>query len=134
LRIALFLVLAVVVAAASWAGGGRESGELIAAEDALEAVNSGEAIFVDVRDEASYLQSHIAGALSAPLREISNWVEEFESRGVTVITYCACPAEETSLAAAAQLISSGFRDVVVLKGGIQGWDAAGLPLRAGPRP
>lgn len=97
-------------------------------------VAAGEAILVDVRSEESYLEAHLAGAINLPVQQVAGQANELASRGLTVITYCSCPAEETSSLAASELIAAGFRDVVVLRGGIQGWGAAGLPLRSGARP
>ena len=39
--------------------------------DAKAAYDSGSALFVDVRDAASYAQGHIPGALSIPLAELA---------------------------------------------------------------
>ena len=39
--------------------------------DAKAAFDSGSAVFVDVRDAASYAQGHIPGALSIPLAELA---------------------------------------------------------------
>ena len=131
---AFALMFFVAAAYSAFAGGGREAGEMITPEDAYKMANAGEAILVDVRDEASYVEAHIAGAVSVPLGQVAGRSGEFAQAGRTVITYCSCPAEETSIAAAGNLIAAGYSDVLVLKGGIQAWSAAGLPLRRGPRP
>jgi len=57
--------------------------------DAKAALDSGEAIFVDVRSAESYAAGHIAGAISIPLEVI-----EIDPAGVAldknrwIITYC----------------------------------------------
>ena len=131
----LFLMILVAAAAdVAVSGGAREAGERISPEEAFELVSAGEAIMVDVRDEASYVQAHIAGAILMPLAEVGRRADEFAEDGRTVITYCSCPAEETSIAAAGNLVAAGFEDVLVLQGGIRAWSEAGLPLRRGPRP
>jgi rhodanese-related sulfurtransferase len=38
-----------------------------------------------------------------------------------VVTYCACPADESALSAAEILMDSGFKKVRALKGGWQEW-------------
>jgi rhodanese-related sulfurtransferase len=45
-----------------------------------------------------------------------------------VILYCTCPSEETSGKVALQLHKFGISRVRPLKGGFEGWRAAGLPL------
>jgi 3-mercaptopyruvate sulfurtransferase SseA len=57
--------------------------------DALTALESGEAVIVDVRSPAAYMESHIAGALSIPLEVI---LTDPEGPGLDkdqwIITYC----------------------------------------------
>jgi rhodanese-related sulfurtransferase len=134
LFISLIMAIAAVSASPLFAGGSREAGALIGPEEAFDMVQSGEAILVDVRDEAAYLEAHLAGAISIPLAQVASSVGQLERREQTVITYCSCPAEETSSAAASELIAQGFTDVLVLDGGVRTWALMGLPLRAGARP
>ncbi len=131
---AFVLILIVAAAQSAVAGGGREAGDMVSPLDAYKMVNAGEAVLVDVRDEGSYVEAHIAGAIFVPPAEITARSAEFVQDGRTVITYCSCPAEETSIAAASNLIAAGYSNVLVLKGGIRAWSEADLPLRRGPRP
>lgn len=130
----LVAALLFAVSSLAFAGGGKEAGALIGPEDAFRMVERGEAILVDVRDEGSYLDAHLAGAILVPLAEVGQSAPQLASQGRTIITYCSCPAEETSVAAASQLIAQGVDDVLVLRGGIRGWAGAGLPLKSGARP
>ncbi len=132
-RFIIFLLLTLAVVPA-FAGGRQEPGALIGPEEAFEMVQAGDAVLVDVRSEVAYLETHLAGAINVPLQQMQGAASQLESRGQTAITYCACPAEETSLAAASQLIAVGFTDVLVLQGGIRDWALLGLPLRSGARP
>jgi rhodanese-related sulfurtransferase len=125
---ALGLLVVLGLAACSSA---REPGALIDPQDAYEMVQSGEATLVDVRSEDAYAQAHLAGAMLVPLTRIGENVERLAAQGRTIITYCSCPNEETSLAAADRLIAGGFDDVLVLRGGIRGWAGEGLPMRTG---
>lgn len=127
------VLLMLVVAASAQAAGRREPGALIDPQDAYRMVRNGRAILVDVRDHASYREAHAAGAILVPLHEVGAAAEQLGARGLTIITYCQCPAEETSMAAALQLIARGVDDVLVLRGGIRGWMLAGLPMRSGDR-
>lgn len=130
----LAIFVLVVFAVPVFAGGSREAGDRISPEDTLRMVESGNALLVDVRDENSYLENHIAGAIHIPLGEISRRAAELSADGRTIIAYCDCPAEESSLAAASDLVAAGVTDVLVLVGGIGAWAEAGLPLKRGPRP
>ncbi|MFW5738545.1 MAG: rhodanese-like domain-containing protein [Spirochaetota bacterium] len=130
-RVSALLLLVVGLAACS---GTREPGALIDPQDAYELVQNGEATLVDVRGEEAYAQAHLAGAVLVPLMQVGGNADRLAARERTIITYCSCPNEETSIAAADQLIAAGFDDVLVLRGGIRGWAAEGLPLRSGTRP
>ena len=55
--------------------------------DAKAAFDTGTAIFVDVRGEPYYSQSHIPGALSIPLNELPERLDELD-RSAWIITYC----------------------------------------------
>lgn len=133
-RTVLFVSILLIAATVVFAGGKPETGEKISPKQAFEAMESGSAIFVDVRDQFAYEQAHIAGAIHIPLDEVGSRVGELQRRGKSVITYCACPAEQTSLAAAVDLVAAGFTDVQVLLGGIGAWNEAGYPINVGPRP
>jgi rhodanese-related sulfurtransferase len=89
----------------------------------------GEVLILDVRDAEAYLASHIEGALHIPLSYIESEIPHLR-RGKTIITYCACPAEETSGRAALVLRSGGI-EASALTGGIDAWTLAGLPVKSG---
>jgi 3-mercaptopyruvate sulfurtransferase SseA len=59
----------------------------ISVQDAKAAYDIGNAIFVDVRDPESYAQSHIVGAISIPLQDLPNRIQELDPQA-WIITYC----------------------------------------------
>lgn len=58
----------------------------ISIEEAKQAFDNGEAIFVDVRDRESFLAGHISGAISIPLNELPDRSDEL-SRNALIIPY-----------------------------------------------
>ena len=61
----------------------------VSVEDAKAAFDSGEAIIVDVRSQAAYEASHVAGALSIPLNEFEmNSASVDLPKDQWIITYC----------------------------------------------
>ena len=104
----------------------------ISREDAYKAYQAGQAVFIDVRSHQSFTQGHIKGALSIPNSQLISRFDEV-TPGKLVITYCACPAEETSGAAVANLNAHGVKNAAALKGGWLEWKAARLPIAAGPK-
>ncbi len=55
--------------------------------DAKAAFDAGTAIFIDVRDESSYADRHVAGARSIPLANLEPRLTEL-SPSQWIITYC----------------------------------------------
>jgi hypothetical protein len=55
--------------------------------DAKAAFDMGSAVFVDVRDSGSYAQSHVKGAISIPLAELPDRLNELNPSD-WIITYC----------------------------------------------
>lgn len=80
---------------------------------------------IDVRSREAYDFSHVTGAIAMPEAEI---VEQASSLPTdrTLVLYCSCPDEKTSLRAARTLAGIfHVAHVVVLKGGLDAYAAAG---------
>jgi predicted sulfurtransferase len=60
----------------------------ITVNEAKELLDKGKAVVIDVRNQATYDQSHIHGAKLIPAGEILNHVDELP-RDKTIITYCS---------------------------------------------
>lgn len=96
--------------------------------EAFKALHAaGGALVVDVRSSASYKDGHIPGAISVPLEEIDRRAGEIReaARDRAIVTYCSCPDEHASAAAARTLIARGLARVSALVGGYPAWMAAG---------
>jgi uncharacterized membrane protein YdjX (TVP38/TMEM64 family)/rhodanese-related sulfurtransferase len=84
---------------------------------------------IDVRgtDEFTGPLGHIADAANLPVGELSKRLAEINAlkdRPVILV----CRTEKRSAAAAALLRDAGFRDVGVLRGGLEQWNQKGLPV------
>lgn len=89
------------------------------------AVVPGSVQLVDVRSREAYAFSHATGAIAMPEAEI---VEQASSLPPdrTLVLYCTCPDEKTSLRAARTLTGIfHVAHVVVLKGGLDAYADAG---------
>ena len=89
---------------------------------------------IDVRgpDEFTGLLGHIADASNMPVGELRQRLGEIDTlkdRPVILV----CRTEKRSATAATLLRDAGFRDVGVLRGGMEQWNQKGLPIerRAG---
>ncbi len=84
------------------------------------------AVLIDIR-EAEECAEVIEGALSAPM---SSGVSGVEPRpGQPVIFHCRT-GRRTEMNAEVLAASVPTNDVYLLQGGIEGWQAAGLPVRS----
>jgi rhodanese-related sulfurtransferase len=109
-----------------------ESFPRIGQADAYKLYKEGKAVFIDVRSNQQFQLGHIKGALSIPGSQIIKRYGEVPVKK-TVITYCACSAEQSSGRAAADLAAHGVKNVWALKGGIQEWKTKGGPVATGAK-
>ena len=85
---------------------------------------------IDVRGSTGVLENDnkIKGAVYVKLRRLKSRLGLPPLRDVPrdreVVTYCACPNDESSVRAAQMLLESGFKRVRVLKGGWVTWKRA----------
>ena len=98
--------------------------------EANKLVREGKAVFVDVRSEEQFMLGHIKGALSIPGSQLLKRLREIPP-GKTIITYCACTAEQSSGRAVMDLNARGVKNAAALTGGWHSWQNAGLPTATG---
>jgi len=78
-------------------------------------------MIVDIRDDASFDEAHIPGAVNIPLNELGyRWFSLDKSKDI--IVYCFTGV--TSQVACQILVKAGFKDVYNMTGGIKAWDYA----------
>ena len=78
-------------------------------------------IIVDIRDDESYAQGHIPGAINIPLNELGYRVFSLDKTR-DIIVYCFTGV--TSEVACQILVKAGFKDVYNVIGGIKAWNYA----------
>ena len=97
-----------------------------------EMIEAGEQmVIVDVNTAPMYKDGHIPGAINIPW-ELGGFSQDPElPRGVTLVFYCVCAAEEDSGEMGYSAVSQfAYRNIVLLKGGTPGWEAAGYSLES----
>lgn len=101
----------------------------IAAAKAL--IDAG-ALVIDVRGKDPYDYRHLPGAMWIALAQLSAGIPAslMEAKAKSIVVYCndgiATGPKGTRI-----LLDHGFANAVNLKAGVEGWDAAGLPLVRG---
>ncbi len=98
----------------------------VSPKEAKRRLDEGSAILVDIRDPSEFAREHILGARLVPLSGLDTHDFDRErASGKGVIFHCQ--SGRRTVANAAQLIATGFKDVYVLEGGLNAWRGAGLP-------
>jgi rhodanese-related sulfurtransferase len=88
-----------------------------------------DAILVDVRERNEFLAVRADGVALMPLSTFAVRFDELpKDRPLLII----CHTGNRSLAATAHLIRNGWTNVANVVGGMDAWQAAGLPTRSGP--
>ena len=99
--------------------------------DAVKLINN-DAVVIDLRSAEAFSRGHIVNAKSVPFDELQGHLEKlarFKKKPVVAV----CDAGITSNKAANTLRNSGFESVYNLKGGMNAWSQAGLPVVSGKK-
>lgn len=83
---------------------------------------------LDVRGTSEYREEHIPNAHHIPMGYVLDYLDELPRDRPLVIQ---CGGGTRSQVVASLLMRAGFRQVINLEGGIEGWKAAGLPTVKG---
>src|SRR5690349_7247218 len=93
-------------------------------------------MIIDVRGSETYASANqtIKGAIHFKTRKLKSRLAYPPLKDLPkdreIVTYCSCPKDESSIAAAQILQASGFKRVRVLPGGWQEWLRANGPVEA----
>ena len=103
--------------------------ERISVDELKAGLDKGEIAMIDVRTMEQFMAAHIPGSLHIPVPRIEGEVP-YLPKGKLIVTYCTCPAEESSGQAAMILARSGIK-AKALTGGLDAWTKLGYPTAAG---
>jgi rhodanese-related sulfurtransferase len=113
--------------------------EMISADELKERVTNNHPVtIIDVRSSEGYAAATttVKGAIHFKLRKLKYRLAYPPMKNISkdqeIVTYCACPKDQSSIAAAQILQASGFKRVKVLQGGWNEWLRANGPVE--PRP
>jgi predicted sulfurtransferase len=70
------------------AHGHVDNAERITLADAKKEFDAGNVVFLDTRDDASFKQEHIKGALNIPLNKLAERINDIP-KGKKIIAYCS---------------------------------------------
>ena len=125
------LIMALLVISALLIGGELRQRlsnvKLIEPGEATRLLNHENAIMVDMRTDKEYREGHIVNAVHAHADGAAAKLEKYRDR--PLIIYCRSGQQSARLSG--QLNKQGFAPIYNLKGGLQAWQQANLPLSRG---
>ena len=127
----LFLALALVVAliVANEVHGNLTGGKRLSIPDAVRLINDREPVIVDVRPVADFKKSHLLNAVNIPLAKIEERSTELaRDKARPILVYCNLGA--TAGEAVLKLQKLGHTEAYNLRGGLNSWLGASLPVTA----
>ncbi len=105
----------------------KERIDLIPLDEAREEIESGDVELIDVREPHEWDEAHLEPATHVPQGELLERIDELvPDRSERVLLYCR--TDNRSSRAADALQGLGYDNVGVIRGGIVGWQEAGLPV------
>lgn len=87
-------------------------------------------VWVDPRPAYKFAAGHIPGAISLPLKEITERQDELKKYNVLII-YGDDYADPVALGMSKKLLQLGFKEVRTLEGGLKAWEESGRSLAKG---
>ena len=109
--------------------GNLTGGRKLSPPEAVRLINDRDARVIDVRPVADFKKGHLMGAINIPgakLKERLGEIDKDKSR--PVILYCALGGSANE--SAELLRKQGFAEAFPLRGGLNAWLAANLPVTA----
>lgn len=104
----------------------RYGAKALSPQEATQRLNKNGALLIDIRDIKSFEQGHILNAIHIPSKDLSAHPKVMASKNAPIILICQTGF--VAPAAGEQLRKQGYQEVFYIKGGIQEWQVAGLPL------
>lgn len=96
--------------------------------DATLLINKQYAVVLDIRPPAEFKKGHILGARQLKTEQISKGeftaLENSKDKPIIVVCAMGMTAKRT----AKQMLKAGFEQVSILKGGMNAWQGASLPV------
>jgi len=106
----------------------------VSAWDARHAIEVGGGMLVDVRTPVEFHASHASGAVNVPLDILSDErIRATGNGGVDRSVYLLCRTGARAKMGCERLAKAGCRNAVLVEGGTEAWEQAGLPMVRGKK-
>ena len=98
----------------------------IGVAEATQLINRQKGLFLDIRGTSEFERGYIADSKNIPLSGLNEQLDTIKDLAQPIILVCA--SGQRAATAGKLMRSHGFSDVYVLKGGVNTWKEAKLPL------
>ncbi len=111
----------------------RKAGGMMNVEagDAVKLINN-DGVVIDIRSSEAFARGHIVNARNIPADELASKLEQLEPLKSKPLI-AVCDSGMTSSRTVNTLRGAGFESVYNLKGGMNAWSQAGLPVVTGKK-
>lgn len=100
-------------------------------QDAVKLINA-DAVVIDLRSPEAFARGHIVNAKNLPFEDLSANKEKIAKYAKNAVV-TVCEAGTTSSKVVDSLRKTGIKNIYGLKGGINAWTQANLPLVTGKK-
>lgn len=128
-HVGLFAALGVILVllAVNEATGSLGGLKRMSIADAVRLINDREPLLIDCRTPAEFKRGHLLNALNVSLNRFDEEIGRVgKDKSRPVLVYCQMGPRSDS--AFKKLVERGYSEVYVLKGGINAWQGASLPV------
>lgn len=125
----LFVALGVVIVLliANEVHGNLTGGKRLTVAEAIRLINDKDPVVLDVRSPADFKKGHLLNARNTPLAKLDEHVGQLaKDKARPLLIYCALGS--SSVAAAEKLRAQGFGEAYPLRGGLNAWITANMPV------
>jgi len=122
LSVPLFLVIILLISSNAKKGGKR-----ISSQELVALSNEGKTVILDLRSADDFNEGRITNSINIPFKDLDDRSHEIPSNEEKQIVLI-CEMGSNSGNAGEQLMKFGFKDILILSGGISQWKMDNLPL------
>lgn len=126
---ALFAALGgvIVLIVANEVHGNLTGGKRLTVPEAVRLINDREPVILDVRPHGDFKRGHLLNAVNAPIAKLDESLGSVaKDKARPVLVYCALGGASST--AVEKLKKHGYAEVYPLRGGLNAWLGANLPV------
>ena len=121
LSLPLLIIIFLLIYSSSTKGGKK-----ISPQSLISLANDENAFIIDLRNSEIFNQGHITGSINIPFNNLSKRLNEISQNNKFIIL--VCDMGNVSPNAGELLKKEGYKDLLILRGGVNEWKLQNLPL------